>query len=435
MGLSIDSPILPKTRRGILHELKRKLRDSCSEDDNDEHRYPLRKISNRMPADATDCLLAPPFPGDIALFPVVASASSTTPSDIERRRQNSVNGSSSKEKDRPQHPPKASATRPSRKRGGRRKGQSAVTRAGGGRAESLIVVSQALLAIGPGVTVSRLRSPGGGGGGGSGKSGQEPGTMATSRSQSVAAASRFIGGGSLSICTGDGPVAIAGCGQLKRLRLKSGQRRAIDSSRVVGWTSGVTSSVSPAAGRSKGGGANSNAGAGLGPCDITDFKGPGFVFVQTHSIAGLRRLFSRPHVPPLQSRTTGLGQRRGAEGQVASPGAADVALSLKKGLAKRVKARAIAGARRVLLAAAFFALYVAVYSVFTALLLEGREGLVKAPSHALQVVRSLAKVARRVALVLVRLGQEELWRTEGDGSSQGSRDVSPEFYGTTSTEP
>lgn len=434
IGLSIDSPMPTKARRSILHELKRKLKDSCSEGDNDEHQSPLEKISNRMPADATDCLLAPPFPGDIALFPVVSSASSTTPPDLGRRRENSVNGSSSEENDPPHHPSRTSAKRPSRKRGGKRKRQSSVTRTGGGRTESLIVTTQALVAVGPGVKVSRLRSTGGGGGGG-GKLSQEVGRMATSRSQSGAAAGRFIGGGSLSVCTGDGPVAIAGCGRLKRLRLKGGERRVVESSRVVGWTSGVTSSVAPTAGRGRGGSADGKASSGLGPGAVTDFKGPGFVFVQTHSIAGLRRLLSRPHGSPLQSGATGLGRRRGAWGAATSPGATDVALSLKRGLAKRAKARAIAGARRVMLAAAFFALYVAVYSVSTALLLEGKEGLVKAPGHALRVVRSLAKVARRVALVLIRLGQEELWRTEGDGGPQESGDVAREFHGTTSTEP
>lgn len=87
-------------------------------------------------------------------------------------------------------------------------------------------------------------------------------------------------------------------------------------------------------------------------------------------------------------------------------------LSLKRGLAKRSKA----GLKRVLLGLAFLALY----AVVTALLLEGRDGLVKAPRHAVQVARSLTKVARRVAMILIRLAREELWSIgEGEASSGG----------------
>ena len=51
----------------------------------------------------------------------------------------------------------------------------------------------------------------------------------------------------------------------------------------------------------------------------------------------------------------------------------------------------------------------------TALLLEGRDGLPNAPRHAVQVVRSLAKVVRRLAVVMLKLGREELWGAEGGG--------------------
>lgn len=88
-----------------------------------------------------------------------------------------------------------------------------------------------------------------------------------------------------------------------------------------------------------------------------------------------------------------------------------VGRSLKRGLAKRTKA----GAKRVLLGLACLALY----AVVTALLLDGREGLVNAPRHAVQVARSLIKVARRVATILMRLAREELFWRNGEGEAGG----------------
>lgn len=437
MDLKVDSPAATASpeRAGILHGLKRKLLKSH---DAEEQRIPLERISNGMPANVTDCLLAPIFPGDIALFSVASG--STTLLDVERRRRLSTDDAPPDGKNARRRPQQFSATKRQRIRVGESGGLVA-PRVKRGRTQNLIVVAQALVATGPEVTVSRLRDVSGGRGdsGGGGKIGQEPSTITATRVVGTGVGlGRFGGqagrrqqGASLLICKGDGPVAIAGCGRLKRLRLKAGQKRTVDLTRAVGWTDDVSWTIDPARqGRSSG---SKNGGSVVGPGSVTNFKGPGVVFIQTHSIAGLRRLFSRPPGAMLQSEASGFGGRR-RRGEAMGAPIVDMGLSLKRGLAKRAKARVQAGARRVLLAMAFFGLYVAVYSVATALLLEGRDGLVKAPRHAVQVLQSLAKVVRRVALVLVRLGQEELWRNEGGRGSQESRGVDPAFCGNTGTE-
>lgn len=255
-----------------------------------------------------------------------------------------------------------------------------------------MLLTQALVAVGPGVTVTPLPAdaPGSPGGG---------------------AGSRRSGGakpGVLSLCEGNGPIAVAGYGRLRRMQLRAGQRRMVDSSRAVGWTSGV---ICSSEGRRSGGSSGH-------PSTVTCFTGPGVVYVQTHSLAGLRRLL----LPSAgSSRQGGVSGFRGAGGRlgggVGASRRVEVGLSLKRGLAKRARA----GAKRAALALTFFALYVVIYSLATALLLEGREGLVNAPRHAVQVMRSLINLARRVLLVLIRLGQEELWRKEGgDGEVRGA---------------
>ncbi|CAN0583140.1 unnamed protein product, partial [Ectocarpus sp. 12 AP-2014] len=254
---------------------------------------------------------------------------------------------------------------------------------GSDKPRKLVLLTQAIVAVGPGVIVKPSPLPdtaGGGGGGGSSLSRrqqQRGGPVVTT--------------GALSLCEGQGPIAVAGYGKLKKLRLRPGQKRLVDSSRAVGWTSGVgTGGRAPVPTTGDNNGANNPVGA------FTTFVGPGTVYVQTHSLPGLRRLLLPKSGVSLQggvpSGLLGAGGR--GAGALFAPrgGPPTVGLSLKRGLAKRAKA----GAKRVSLAVAFFALYLVVYSLVTALLLEGRDGLANAPRHAVQVVRSLAKVVRRV---------------------------------------
>ncbi|CAN0539302.1 unnamed protein product, partial [Ectocarpus sp. 8 AP-2014] len=289
------------------------------------------------------------------------------------------------------------------------------SRHGSDKPRKLVLLTQAIVAVGPGVVVKPSPLPDAGGGGGRGGSSlsrrqqQRGGPVVTTEA--------------LSLCEGQGPIAVAGYGKLKKLRLRPGQKRLVDSSRAVGWTSGVTcltgtggrASV-PTTGNNNG--ANSPAGA------FTTFVGPGTVYVQTHSLPGLRRLLLPKSGVSLQggvpSGLLGAGGRGAGAFFAPRGGPPTVGLSLKRGLAKRAKA----GAKRVSLAVAFFALYLVVYSLVTALLLEGRDGLANAPRHAVQVVRSLSKVARRVVVVLVRLGREELWR-EGEGGGGTPSQKSP----------
>lgn len=251
----------------------------------------------------------------------------------------------------------------------------------------LVVLSQAIVAVGPEVTVQALPSE---------EKGRRRGGTLTLTAM-----------GALSVCEGKGKVAVSGYGKLLKVRLKPGQKRVVGSSHAVGWTSGVIclAGAGERASRTRGSGSDANIGA-RAPSAMSTFVGPGTVYVQTHSLSGLRRLLL-----PKSGSGGSLYSGRGEAASVApaprrGAAAAVVGLSLKRGLAKRAKE----GAKRVLFASAFFALYLVVYSVATALLLEGREGLVNAPRHALQVVRSLMKVARRVVMVLIRVVREELWR-------------------------
>lgn len=390
-GLALRPPDEPD-QKSVLHGLKRRLLLKTPQDE--QRRNPLQTLANTMASNATDCLLAPPFPGDVAVVsvdggPAPSPASRTPPNHRERSRPTDDTRGGR----RSRSPSSAAAARgPQDKRR-----PSSRERAKSPEARKLVLLTQALVAVGPGVTVTPLPagasgSPGGGAGG-----------------------SRRGGGGGakagvLSLCEGNGPVAVAGYGRLKRMQLRAGQRRMVDSSRAVGWTSGVTCSSEGR--RSGGSGGNPSAA-------VTSFIGPGVVYVQTHSLAGLRRLLL-----PSGARSSmhgGVSGFRGAGGRLGGGAGAsrrmEVGLSLKRGLAKRARA----GAKRVLLALAFFSLYVVIYSLATALLLEGREGLVNAPRHAVQVMRSLMKLARRIVTVLIRLGQEELWRKEGgEGEVQGA---------------
>lgn len=388
-----------------MQSLKQKLRRSHEDE---EHRNPLKMLSNTMASNVTDCLLAPPFPGDIALVSVTSASArndhvtqrtATTeraPVDGKPRRRRSLSGTLQGRQTR------------------QKDGQEASTAAPSEKTQHLIVLTQALVAVGPGVTVSSLRDAGGAGRVGGGV----PLTASDQGSRGWGEGSRRAGW-SWSLCEGDGSVAIAGCGRLKRMGLRAGQRRAVDSSRAVGWAHGVSWEVASSGGQGR---EPRRGGRGPGvPASVTNFRGPGFVFVQTHSIAGLRKLLSPPSSPLPHSGASEFGRGWGAS---RAP-RVDVRLSLKRGLAKRTKAGVKAGARRLLIASAFFALYVAVYSISTVLLLEGRDGLGNVPRHALQVVRSLAKVVRRVLLVLVRLGQEELWGKDGGRNSGDATGAAP----------
>lgn len=346
----------------------------------DPRRDPLRTIANTMASNATDCLLAPQFPGDIALVSLSSDEPPTPPPVVRRPRNHSGRrGGSGSSRGRPLRGSSAA------RREGRPSPSAADTET---RKIKLVVTSQALVAVGADVMVTPLAS-----GVGAPKG-------------SVAREARASPMGYLSVCEGRGAIAVAAFGRLRTVRLKAGQRRLVDSSRVVGWTSGVTRLAGQ--GRASG---NPDGGGGVPP--VTSFVGPGVVYVQTHSLSGLRRLLLPQAAASLQ-QGGGSGFRRfgQAGGRRGTSRRAEVGLSLKRGLAKRAKN----GARRAALGLAFFGVYVVVYSLVTALLLEGREGLSNAPRHAVQVVRSLAKVLRRLAVVMLKLGREELWGTERGGA-------------------
>lgn len=387
---------------GLIKELKKRLLKVHGDNPQQD---PLRTISNTMASNSTDCLLAPHFPGDIALVSLNSERAPPIALPVEERlrkdesaRRAAISGSnrvrtpggssSGKRGDRPPN------------RGRSQRGSSAARREGrpsrspsredretlnlmpplsgeGSEARKikLVMVTQALVAVGADVTVTPLAlglgSPKGG-------SVDRPSTI-----------------GHLSVCEGRGEVAVAAIGRLRQVRLKAGQRRLVDSSRVVGWTSGVTRQA----------GQGRPSGGSMPPA--TSFVGPGVVYVQTHSLAGLRRLLLPQAAGSLQqgrgvSGFRRLGQAGSRKGDYSRR--TEVGISLKRGLAKRARE----GARRAVLAVAFFGVYVVVYSLVTALLLEGRDGIHNAPRHALQVVRSLAKVVRRLAVVLIKLGREEL---------------------------
>lgn len=354
----------------MLQGLKRKLLKNTGDE---QHQNQLQTLSNTMSLNATECLLAPPFPGDIALVSVERGTDADPPDTGKRPRTNmeSIAGRAATDsRGRRSRAPPA----------GRRKEQSE-PRGRDTEPRTFVLLTQALVAVGPEVTVTPISA-----------GGQTPSSLLTLKSGRSKA-------GALSLCEGRGPIAVAGYGRLKKLRLRAGQRRIVDSNRAVGWTSSITQLST--GGRASGSSAEN-------PSAVVSFVGPGVVYLQTHSLAGLRRLLlPKAGVYP-QGGVSGF-RGAGRAGSGASR-RAEVGLSLKRGLAKRARA----GAKRVMLALAFFALYVVVYSLATALLLEGREGLGNAPRHALQVVRSLAQVTRRVVTVLLRLGQEELWGKERD---------------------
>lgn len=372
---------------GLIKELKRRLLKVQGED---PHRDPLRTIANTMASNTTDCLLAPHFPGDIALVSL-SSDEPPTPSPVGRRARNQSGrrGASGGSRGRPQRGSSAA------RREGRPSPSTEHTEAR--KLKKLVMVTQALVAVGADVTVTPLAS---GVGAPKGSAAREV------RSSPM---------GHLSICEGPGAIAVAAFGRLRTVRLKAGQRRLVDSSRVVGWTSGVTCLAGQ--GRTSG-----KPGGGGGVPPVTSFVGPGDVYVQTHSLSGLRRLLLPQAAASLQ-QGGGSGFRRfgQAGGRRGGSRRAEVGLSLKRGLAKRARE----GARRAALALAFFGVYVVVYSLVTALLLEGRDGIPNAPRHAVQVVRSLSKVMRRLAVVMLKLGREELWGAEG-GGARGVASISAE---------
>lgn len=390
MGLTIEPHATPE--RSILHGLKRKL---LKRHDTEHHQNnPLQTVSSALTSNIADCILAPPFPGEIALVTVGIAAAPPT---VKRQRPpanspNRYDGRSPRK--RPS--PKRTQLLPTDERTARPAGREP-------KEPKLVLLTQALVAVGPDVTVAPLRA------GGRGEAnGGASGERMASRGKANGLDGSVFGprkGTPLSFCGGHGPIAIAVCGKLERVRLRAGQRRVVDSARAVAWTDDITWT-------SSGGGRGGTAAPGAA---VTNFKGPGIVFVQTHSVAGLRRLFSPPSGALLQGGVSGFGRGRGRRaGGVGTPTRVEVGLSLKRGLAKRAKA----GVRKLVLAFIFFALYIAVYSIATALLLEGREGIVNAPRHARTVFASLFKVARRVVTVLVKLGQEELWRKEA-GDEEG----------------
>lgn len=392
VGLALRPPARPE-KQGILGGLKRRLRKTAhgrqgkQQQRRESHR--LERVSNTMPSNETDCFFALPFPGDIALVSVSGGGGDKSVGE-DRRDYDDAHGG-----DRP------SSRKARQGRGGDR--PAARDRHRSDKPRKFVLLTQAIVAVGPGVVVKPSPLPdaaaGGEGGGGSRRQQQRGGPVATT--------------GALSLCEGQGPIAVAGYGKLKKLRLRPGQKRLVDSSRAVGWTSGVMC-LTGTRGRASATGSSDNNGANSPADAFTTFVGPGTVYVQTHSLPGLRRLLLPKSGLSLHggvpSGLLGAGGR-GAGALFAPRGgpSTKVGLSLKRGLAKRAKA----GAKRVSLAVAFFALYLVVYSLVTALLLEGRDGLANAPRHAVQVVRSLAKVVRRVIVVLLRLGREELWR-EGE---------------------
>ncbi|CAM9909729.1 unnamed protein product, partial [Discosporangium mesarthrocarpum] len=295
----------------------------------------------------TDCLLAPLFPGDIVLVPI---------------------------------------GRPHRKRKARSTAETITRPRESDEGPALLLSRQSVMAASPGVDVKPSSSHKGGTG-----SGHRYAPLARGNSHHV--------------LTGQGTVAVSAFGRLKRFKLGRGEHRALSSSRVVGWTANV---------RQRSGGI-APPGSMVGP--MTVFEGPGEVYIQTHSIPDFRRLVSvRPTVGPacavdgdarspsgIFAGARGV-TRRGSGG--GGSGISSVGLSLKRGFLKRLRV----GASRVAMAIAFGVLYLALYSILTALLLEGKAGLRKVPQHMLRVVRSLGAVAQRIAAVLVRVAQEELSR-------------------------
>ena len=425
---------------GLLGGLKRRIRKAHGQQQQPQVRRrdcPLQRLSNTMVSNATDCFLAPPFPGDI----VLVSVSGGTRSD--REEGDSSEGESlgsarvrPRSEPRPRSRPSSAGRQSGRTRidadvdSHRSRRSSATTKqqktrgkAAGTRADNpdndkprkLVVLTQAIVAVGPEVTVKPMpsedhrRRRGGGSSSPSPRHQQQRGGPAATI-------------GAMSVCEGQGDIAVAGCGKLQTLRLRPGQRRVVDFSRAVGWTSSVTClTLAGAAGRTPGGARSSTGTKGAAsPSAVATFVGPGTVYVQTQSLSGLRRLLlpkpgagGPPHGHGGGVASRLLGAADGERGRAGSPSprrGGVVGLSLKRGLAKRAKA----GAKRVLLGLSFLALY----AVVTALLLEGRDGLVKAPRHAVQVARSLTKVARRVAMILLRLAREELWST-GEGEAGG----------------
>ncbi|CAM9694507.1 unnamed protein product [Ectocarpus sp. 4 AP-2014] len=409
VGLALRPPT-PLEEEGILGGLKRRLRKATlggqdrqqqqQQQQRDNHR--LEKVSNTMASNETDCFFAPPFPADVVVVSVSSGGGDESVGE-DRRDYDDVHGGDRRK-----------ARQRQEGRGGDRPAARG-SRHGSEKPRKLVLLTQAIVAVGPGVVVKPSPLPdaaGGGGGGGSSLSRrqqQRGGPVVTT--------------GALSLCEGQGPIAVAGYGKLKKLRLRPGQRRLVDSSRAVGWTSGVTC-LTGAGGRASIPTTGNNNGASNPAGAFTTFAGPGTVYVQTHSLPGLRRLLLPKSGVSLQGGVPLglLGPGGSGAGALFAPRGVPptVGLSLKRGLVKRAKA----GAKRVSLAVAFFALYLVVYSLVTALLLEGRDGLANAPRHAVQVVRSLAKVARRVAVVLVRLGREELWR-EGEGGGGTPPQKSP----------
>lgn len=373
--LTIESPAA--LERSLLRELKRNLLASK------ERRDPLQIISNADSTKATDCVLAPVFPGEMAVVSITSDNSDNAPAN-KRLTTMRVDRSEGSNK------------RSSRSRTGSGRERARVRKKTGGpnthMTENLVLMSQALVAVGSDVTVAPLNV-----------GGEQLGAT-NRRLNSDASSSKMV---HLSRCNGNGQVAIAGCGRLIRVHLQRGQKRALDLSKVVAWTDEVkwTSTGERRSGTN-----------GLGA--VITFEGPGIVFIQTHSVAGLRRLLAPLYGAAQNGNMLTIGH--GWAGKLRMKRRGDVGISLKRGIAKRTKA----GVRKIILTAAFFTLYVAVYSVITTLLLEGRDGLVNAPKHAVQVIRSLAKVARRVVLVLIRLGKEELW-TEACGDQATSGDVVP----------
>lgn len=379
-----------------------------------------------MASNATDCFLTPLFPGDIALVSVSSGRGkgesdggpgslSTPPLQPRSRSRTHI------DTDMDTHRSRRALARKQEK--GRKLARSKTAAARSYDPESkprkLVVLTQAIVAVGPGVTVRAMPMPVA-----MPSEGRRRGAEGGGRSSSprgVPAATS----GALSVCEGEGKVVVAGYGRLQALRLRPGQKRVVvDSSRAVGWTSGAMclAGAGGRTSRSSGGSSSSSADSRgtVSPSAVATFVGPGTVYVQTHSLSGLRRLLLPKPGAGGSSRGHGGGvssSLHGARsvGRNASPAprrGGIVGLSLKRGLAKRAKA----GAKRVLLGLAFLALY----AVVTALLLEGRDGLVKAPRHAVQVARSLMKVVRRVAMILMRLAREELWSNgEGEGEAGG----------------
>ncbi|CAN0036546.1 unnamed protein product [Scytosiphon promiscuus] len=406
-GLALRPPALPSSS-GIVSGLKRRIRRSHGRRE-EPRDHPLQRLSNTMASNETDCLLAPMFPGDVTLMSVSIAGSGSgnhnedqqAASDVRRKATTDGRGGRSSS-------PSTARRREEAKVGGGRKQPSSTESDSSERPRNLVVLTQAIVAVGPKVTVRPLSSADPGG--------RARGALSSRQTQHQRG-SGIAAIGALSVCEGQGPVAVAGYGKLRKIRLSPGQRRVVDSSRAVGWTSGVMC-LAGTAGRASGGGKSGNEVPSLST--VTTFVGPGTVYVQTHSLTALRRLLL-----PRQSMGVSLpggvasgffgvgGASAGSSSSRTGRPGAVVGLSLKRGLAKRAKA----SAKRVALGLAFFALYLVVYSLATALLLEGRDGLVKAPRHAVQVVRSLVKVARRIALVLVRLFREEVWRSGEEGTA------------------